>query len=214
LARNAQVDESASAQDRILGAAAEVLAERGYTGAGVQEIIERAGTSKGNFYFHFASKEAMVDAVVDRTGARLLRKVQKSVSHQPTPLHRVSASIDVLMATFSRQRRVAQVLLMNIMGHGKATDKRFLPVRERFSRAIKEELDAAVRLGQIEPLDTALVSQMWVGALHEVILRWLLTGEPSPLTRATPSFKVTFLRSLGADPAFIRQQINETKGLQ
>jgi hypothetical protein len=107
------------------------------------------------------------------------------------------------MVTFARQRKVAQVLLLNIIGHGMATDKKFLPVRERFSGFIQQELDAAVAEGQIEPLKTALVSQMWVGALHEVILRWLLTGQPSPLTNASPTLRRTLLRSIGGDPDLI-----------
>ncbi|MBI2866445.1 MAG: TetR/AcrR family transcriptional regulator [Chloroflexi bacterium] len=192
-----------NAQERILDAAVEVLAQHGYTGAGVQEIVELSGTSKGSFYFHFPSKEHMVMALVDRMSGKLIRKVQESVQHQPTPLHRITASLDVLIATFARQRKVAQVLLLNIVGHGKATDNKFLPIRERFSGLIQQELDAAVEQRQIETMDTSLISQMWIGALHEVILRWLLTGKPSPLTSATPVLQGAFLRSIGADPEVI-----------
>ncbi|MBI2171968.1 MAG: TetR/AcrR family transcriptional regulator [Chloroflexi bacterium] len=187
--------------DRILNAATEVIAQQGYSGAGVQEIIERAGASKGSFYFHFPSKEKMVEALVQRMSERLLHNVQESVEGQPTPLHRVAASIEALIATFARQRRVAQVLLLNIIGHGRATDKRFLPMRERFSLLIQQELDGAVAAGQIPSQDTTLVAQMWVGAIHEVILRWLLTGQPHTLTSVTPQLQATLLRSLGADPA-------------
>ena len=192
-----------TAQERILDAAVEVISQQGYTGAGVQEIVDLSGTSKGSFYFHFPSKEKMVMALVDRMSDKLIKEVQEAIQRQPTPLHRVVAGIDTLMVTFARQRKVAQVLLLNIIGHGMATDKKFLPVRERFSGFIQQELDAAVAEGQIEPLKTALVSQMWVGALHEVILRWLLTGQPSPLTNASPTLRRTLLRSIGGDPDLI-----------
>ena len=33
----------------------------------------------------------------------------------------------------------------------------------------------------IRPVDTILVSQLWLGALNEIILRWLLQDKPSPL---------------------------------
>ncbi len=190
-----------STYDRILDAATDVIAQEGYSGAGVQEIVRRAGASKGSFYFHFPSKEKMVEALVLRMSEKLVAKVQESMEGQPTPLHRVAASTDTLMATFARQRKVARVLLLNVIGHGKATDKRFLPMRERFSVLIMQELDAAVAAGQIPPQDTTLVSQMWVGAIHEVILRWLLTGQPSPLTSATLQLQASLLLSIGADPA-------------
>ena len=198
MSKNSSLD-TGNTQDRILDAAIEVLAQRGYTGAGVQEIVELSGTSKGSFYFHFPSKEKMVIALVDRMSVKLIKKAQDYIQHEPTPLHRVVAGIDVLLNTFARRRKVAQVLLVNIMGHGKGTDKKFLPMRERLSGLIQQELDAAVACGQIRPLDTALVSMMWVGAMHEVILRWLLTGQPNPLTSAAPTLRTMLLQSIGGD---------------
>ena len=200
--QNDKLDVS-SARDRILDAAVDVLAKHGYSAAGVQEIVELSGTSKGSFYFHFPSKEDMVMALVGRMSDKLVGKILESIKDQPTPLHRVAASMETLTATFARKRNVAQVLMLNIVGHGKASDKKFLPIRERFSTLIRHELDAAVTSGQIQPLDTTLVSQMWVGALNEVILRWLLTGHPSPLTSASPALIGTLLRSIGANPSLL-----------
>ncbi len=199
--KNRVSTDTSDVRERILDAAIEVLVQHGYSAAGVQEIVTRSGTSKGSFYHYFPSKEKMAVKLVEIMTEKLIKKVQDSIQHQPTPLHRVAAGIDALMATFARQRKVAQVLLINIMGHGKVMDKKFLPMRERFSEMIKQELDAAVSQGQIEPLDTTLVAQMWMGALHEVILRWLLTGQPNRLTSAAPTLRAALLRSIGADPA-------------
>jgi TetR/AcrR family fatty acid metabolism transcriptional regulator len=189
--------ETSNTRERILGAAVDVLAQRGYSSAGVQEIVELSGTSKGSFYFHFPSKEQMVMALVERMSAKLISKVQRSVQKEVNPVHRVVTSIDVLVTTFARQRKVAQVLLLSILGHGRDSDRKFLPVRERFTDLIRQELDIAVEQGYIEPVDTILVSQMWIGALHEVILRWLLIGDPNPLTIVIPTLRATLLRSIG-----------------
>ena len=192
--------ETSTTRERILEAAVDVLAQRGYSSAGVQEIVDLSGTSKGSFYFHFPSKERMVMALVERMGAKLITKVQVSIQKEVNPVKRVVASIDVLVTTFARQRKVAQVLLLNILGHGRDSDRKFLPMRERFTDLIRQELDIAVEQGYIAPVDTILVSRMWVGALHEVILRWLLTGHPNPLTIAIPTLRATLLRSIGINP--------------
>jgi len=192
--------EMATARERILDAALGVIAKRGYSTAGVQEIVNLSSTSKGSFYFHFPSKERMVMALLERMSDKLVSKVSESVQNQPTPLHRVAASIDALMTTFARRRNVAQVLLLNIVGNGKATDRKFLPIREKFSKLIQQELDAAIASGKIKPVDTLTVSRIWVGGLHEVILHWLLTGQPSPLTTATLTLQTALLKSVGADP--------------
>ena len=54
------VGKQARARDRkqrILEAAADVFAQRGYGDAGVDEIATAAGTSKGGLYFHFSGKK-------------------------------------------------------------------------------------------------------------------------------------------------------------
>lgn len=195
--------EMVTARERILDAALDIIAKRGYSAAGVQEIVDQSSTSKGSFYFHFPSKEQMVMALLERMSDKLVNKVSESVRNQPTPLHRLAASVEVLMTTFARKRNVAQVLLLNIVGNGKATDKKFLPIREKFSKLIQQELDEAIVSGQIKPVDTLMVSRIWVGGLQEVILHWLLTGQPSSLTAATATLQTVLLKSVEADPTIL-----------
>ncbi len=65
----------AETRQRLLGAAADVFAERGYDGTRVTDIAAAAGVSNGAMYAHFGSKaELLVDAL--RThGRRLLADV-------------------------------------------------------------------------------------------------------------------------------------------
>ncbi|MEU9982376.1 ScbR family autoregulator-binding transcription factor [Streptomyces sp. NPDC050856] len=49
----------------ILEAAAAVFDERGYEAATIAEILERAGVTKGALYFHFPSKQALAQGVLD-----------------------------------------------------------------------------------------------------------------------------------------------------
>ncbi|MFF8771419.1 ScbR family autoregulator-binding transcription factor [Kitasatospora sp. NPDC015120] len=55
----------------VLHAAAEVFDERGYAGATMAEILERAGVTKGALYFHFPSKEELALAVIEGQSAWL-----------------------------------------------------------------------------------------------------------------------------------------------
>ncbi len=51
-----------NAKERILEAAGELFFQRGYSGVGINEIIETAGTAKASFYQHFPSKESLCAA--------------------------------------------------------------------------------------------------------------------------------------------------------
>jgi TetR/AcrR family transcriptional regulator, transcriptional repressor for nem operon len=56
----------ANVRERLLDAGVEIFHRCGFNGCGVQEITDAAGVPKGSFYNHFASKEALGAAVLDR----------------------------------------------------------------------------------------------------------------------------------------------------
>ena len=113
-------------------------------------------------------------------------------------MEQAGAAIESALETFSGHSRLAKVLLASGVGLGPAFDETLLKLHDRFAALIKEGLDAAVAEGSIPPLDSTLASYAWLGALNEVILRWLFTGQPDPLTSAAPELRRLLLASVGA----------------
>lgn len=48
----------------LLRAALHLFQQKGFEGATVEEICKKAGYSKGGFYFHFPSKEALISEIL------------------------------------------------------------------------------------------------------------------------------------------------------
>jgi AcrR family transcriptional regulator len=61
---------------RLLTAAAELFAERGVTGASVEQIAERAGYSRGAFYGNFEDKKELVVALLEQRTRQELTEVR------------------------------------------------------------------------------------------------------------------------------------------
>jgi len=61
----AQVRAEATRQ-KIIAAAVDLFSERGYGEMGLADILQRAGVTKGAFYYHFDSKDALAVAVIDQ----------------------------------------------------------------------------------------------------------------------------------------------------
>ena len=51
-------------RQRILDIAVDLFIEQGYAGTSVRDISERLGMTKGSLYYHFASKEEVLNALV------------------------------------------------------------------------------------------------------------------------------------------------------
>ena len=68
----------------ILGAARTVFAEKGYSGANVNEIVTLARTTKPMIYYHFGSKELLFAAVLEDVYAGM-REYEQSLEVAGTP---------------------------------------------------------------------------------------------------------------------------------
>jgi AcrR family transcriptional regulator len=50
----------------VIAAAAEIFEERGYGNTSLSDVIDRAGVTKGAFYYHFGTKEALAAAIIEQ----------------------------------------------------------------------------------------------------------------------------------------------------
>ena len=76
-------------KQEILATAEEMFCRNGYAATGVQDIIDRLDTSKGSFYHHFASKEAVLEDICANRAAAIYFAAEKEAG-------RASGSIDRL----------------------------------------------------------------------------------------------------------------------
>src|SRR6478609_6392182 len=71
---------------RILSAAEDVFAERGFHGASVEDICERAEFTRGAFYSNFASKDELVLELFQQHVTRLQAAIAEVAARPELPL--------------------------------------------------------------------------------------------------------------------------------
>jgi AcrR family transcriptional regulator len=182
--------------ERILDAAAQVFATKGYHGTLVDEIALAAETSKGGVYFHFPNKQAIFLALLDRLAAMLRERIAGAIAAQGAPLERADAALRVVLETFGGHRRLARLFLVEALGAGPEFNARMLAIRAQFAGLIKTQLDAAVQSGAIPPVDTATASTAWFGAINEVVTQWVLAERPGRLEAAYPTIRALLLHGI------------------
>jgi len=92
------VTPTASARERLLTAAYELFSRRGIRAVGTDEVIERAGVAKATLYRHFATKNDLVLAVLQRREELWTHGLIEEQSRQrgTTPEEQLLAIFDVL----------------------------------------------------------------------------------------------------------------------
>ncbi len=181
----------------LLEAALNVFGEKGYHGAAVDEIVSRAGRSKGAAYFHFASKEAIFRALVRELAGQLVGRIQREIDAASAPSERLDAALLALIDIFVKHRMLARIVLIEVAGAGRAFSEDLIFVRRQFAAVIDRELHAAARSGAIPPCDTTLIATAWFGALNEVVVHWLHNPTAAPLHASYPSLRRLLLQSVG-----------------
>ena len=190
-----------STRERLLDAAEQVFADKGFYEGAVDEIVERSGTSKGSVYFHFPSKETLFFAVVEQMGKRLLRRVERDVASVTDPGDRLEAAMESTLRTLCKHKTLAKLLLVK----GASMGTGFTQERQAAMAGLAEltaGLIADATAGADGPaLDPQVAAHAWLGAVSEIVVLWIETGSPDPIEEALPTLRVMLKRGLGLESA-------------
>ena len=185
-------------RDRLLQAAREIFAAKGYHGAVVDDIVAASETSKGAFYHYFPSKQGIFLTLMDALGDLIEVGVEAAIAGEKTGLRKVDEALRVVLEMAEAHRDLVKILLVEAVGLGPALERKRLDIHRRFTRVIEHHLDRAVEEGAIPRQDTTLAAQAWLGTLTEVITQWLTSGT-GRLVGRLPALRLLLLRSIGAD---------------
>lgn len=119
MAPSIQRDRRADTRERILAAAAEVFAENGFAGAGVDEIARRCGVNKAMLYYHVGDKQTLYTAVLVRNIDRAREVIEAALEAARDPEERLSAMLRAL-TTIVREAPAYHRLVLREMASGGA----------------------------------------------------------------------------------------------
>ncbi len=84
-------------KNEILDVAEQLFAEKGFDNASTNDIINRIGIARGTLYHHFASKEEILDALVERMTREGIARSSAIVMNKDIPiLERLTGAIMAL----------------------------------------------------------------------------------------------------------------------
>lgn len=90
---------SADTRQKILTSCVELFSTKGYAGTSMNDIISKAGISKGSVYWHFESKEDIFVKMITDNYKEWIRLVNSELEHVRDPIERLRKYGELFIAT-------------------------------------------------------------------------------------------------------------------
>jgi AcrR family transcriptional regulator len=107
---------------RLVEAALAVLGQRGYERATVDEIVERAGYSKGAFYTHFKSKEDLFLYLLESRLANNRQRFETALVFEGSAATRLQHAVETILG-FAQENPGWRALSVEFMAHGMRNER-------------------------------------------------------------------------------------------
>ena len=153
LPRRTQAERRAESEDRLLAAAAAIIAEEGYLAATLERVGERAGFSRGLASRKYGSKDGLIEAVIWRVSAQVHAEIDAAIEGLDSPLDQLLALFDRFVELVLRDSAVRAyfVLFSAMIANRLETRTVFEEVQQRFGTRIEELVVAGQKKGEVAP---------------------------------------------------------------
>lgn len=179
----------------------EVIASQGFSNATVRDIADRAGILSGSLYYHFDSKEDIVDDILSAFFDRLLGGYRDVAEAAANPVQALREMIRLAFGTIETDAVAMKILHNDSAQLGRVDRFRYLwtseeEVRRLWTTSIVEAIDAGLLRTDID------VDLMYLFAREGVwgAVRWYQPDGPRPISDVADQFVQSFFLGV-ATPA-------------
>ena len=176
-----RTEKACATRRQLLDAALEVIGEKGYSAATVDEIVEVAGVSKGVAYYHFKSKAAMAESILEDGIGRIVAGFECIAAEAPTAADALTGMIELFASGIFENKAFGRFFVSELWREGRVWSDAMRGYERRLLDVLEGQIARGQREGCIRPeIDpafeaVALVGMVLTGALYHL-------GDEGPLT--------------------------------
>ena len=169
--------QSEATSAALIAAAGALFAERGYADVGTEEIVKRAGVTRGALYHHFrGGKEELFRAVLVQLSAEMLQRVMKAAAASEDPYEELVLGAEAFLDA-SMNPEVQRIMLIDapaVLGWDvwRAIDT------EHGLGLLEAAVQNAMDAGRLLPGSASAVAHVLAGALDEAAMVVARAEEP------------------------------------
>ncbi len=145
------------AREAIVEAAIDCFFERGYNGTSVQDVVERAGVTKGAFYHHFAKKEDLLLHIHDRFMDQQMHALEAGIAGNLPPQEALTLLIEEIVvsaADFQREYVIFFEQRRNLSGE---PFDRVRAKRDEYEQLLVQTIEGGIARGDLRDVPSTQV---------------------------------------------------------
>jgi AcrR family transcriptional regulator len=165
LTKSRQAERSDATRKALVDVARKLFARRGYTDVGTEEIVRRAGVTRGALYHHFSGKEDLFRAVAEQVEEEMTRKSAQAALAHSDPWEQQKAGWDAFLDA-CLDPAVQRIILLDapsVLG-----PKAWREIAAKYGLALVQfGIQSLIEAGLIEDQPVDPLAHLVIGALSE-----------------------------------------------
>ena len=141
------VKEAEERKKEILDVAEAFFMTKGYEATGTNDILNAVGIARGTLYYHFKSKEEILDAVIERFSEKLAVQARAVAANKEIPVFdRIALSVIAMNSNTELGRELTEQMHkpQNALLHQKSQKKLLSLINPIISGLIKEAVEQGI----------------------------------------------------------------------
>ncbi|MFD1150372.1 TetR/AcrR family transcriptional regulator [Saccharothrix hoggarensis] len=163
---------TAATKQKLFDAALRLVGERGAASVTVDEIAAEAGVAKGTVYYNFASKDALVDALL-RHGVDLLAARLKVAEEEDDTASAMASLVDGMLGFFAEYPAFGQLLVSELWRTPGQWHGTLSLLRDDIVSIVRGQMQRLADTGRLpEGVQVGTASAALFGTLLVIALDW------------------------------------------
>ncbi|MFI6935097.1 TetR/AcrR family transcriptional regulator [Streptomyces sp. NPDC050287] len=182
---------------RLLIAAVEAFAERGYHATTTRDIAGRAGMSPAALYIHYKTKEELLHRISRIGNAKALEILRTASRAEGTPTERLADAVSSFVRWHAGGRTIARVVQYELDSLGPEARAEIVALRRQVNAEMRGIIEDGVATGEFDVLDVHGTT-LAVLSLCVDVARWFNVNGPRTPEEVGALYADLVLRMAGA----------------
>ncbi len=172
-------DVSLERRQQILDAAEKVFAERGLSGARMDDIVQASGLSKGALYWYYKSKDSVILALMERILDRELAQATKLVSSPAPASDRLNTLMHMALSEIAGLGRLLPLAyeFLAMASRRKAVRNAMAHYYEQYASLLGEIIQQGIEAGEFIEMDVEQAALTVIAIVEGLALVWFVAPE-------------------------------------